>query len=431
MLGKLRPLRLVATVLLLAASTAAPLASYGASPGTAAPQTVSTNDEVLVQLAAKLGEPRHYCVDIPGYPFPNDISTYREAQWALETHSCKTGVPNQAAAIADQVVSRAGLRAGQLRFSRLNVCLEVSTFTDGTGVTVREDAPMIVNPCTKTPAQQIVLGADGRIHPAIDATKCLTVATNALEAGNRTRTELWYRRPMTFSTCTPGASARQVWAAVTPPRQDARPPAPAAPRKPPGALQQRWSVAEVPDDGVGAPVPDEIFIQSSNSLGEPRHFCVDVPGFPVTGDINNHREARWALEGHTCKTGVPNQDLATMDQLISRSALAKGQIRYARLNACLEISVVKNAFGRTSVWEDAPTLANPCSNTPAQRVVLGKDGRIRSAIDKSKCLTLYGEAFEAGNRTPGEPWYRRPLTFSTCAPAKHVRSSDSIAVRVT
>jgi hypothetical protein len=412
MVGRLRLL----IALLLVATSAVAFSTYGASPAKAAP---SAGDEVLVQLAAQLGEPRHYCVDIPGYPFPNDLSTYREALWALEAHTCKTGVPNQDAAFADQVVSLAGLQAGQIRFSRLNVCLEVSTFTDDTGVTVREDAPMIINPCTNTPAQQIVLAADGRVHPAIDATKCLTVATKALEAGNRTPTELWYRRPMTFSTCTAGASARQVWAAVTPPPQNATPPAPAEPRDPPGVLQQLWSVVGVPDDGVGAPVPDETFIQSSNSLGEPRHFCVDVPGFPVTGDINKHREAKWALEGHTCKTGIPNQDLATMDQMISRSALANGQLRYTRLNVCLEISVLTSASGAMSVWEDAPTLVNPCSSTPAQQVVLGKDGRIRSAIDKSKCLTLYGEPFEAGNRAPGEPWYRRLLTFSTCAPAKH------------
>lgn len=64
-------------------------------------------------------------------------------------------------------------------------------------------------------------------------------------------------------------------------------------------------------------------------------------------------------------------------------------------------------------------MVNPCSDTPAQQVVAGDDGRIRSALDETKCLTLFGEAFEAGNRAPGEPWYRRLLTFSTCADAKH------------
>lgn len=218
MLGTLR-LERICIAFLLVASSALAIATYGASPVRARLHRPSTRSSFnWLTSSANHG---NYCVDIPGYPFPDDISTYREAQWALEAHTCKTGVPNQDLAMLDQLIS---LEAGKIRFTRLDVCLEVSTFTDDTGVTVREAAPMIVNPCRNIPAQQIVLADDGRVHPVIDQTKCLTVATRALEAGDRAPGQPWYRRPMTFSTCEDSASDRQVWAAAT------RTPNPRAPR---------------------------------------------------------------------------------------------------------------------------------------------------------------------------------------------------------
>ncbi|MFP1629333.1 hypothetical protein ACLB9X_30115 [Streptomyces sp. 5K101] len=363
------------------------------------------SDEVLLRLKAKLGEPRRYCVDIPGYPSSRDIANHREAQWALEAHTCKVGVPNQDAAILDQVISRSGLADGEIRFSRTAACVDVTFLGNGF---LREDAPMVVNDCSDAASQDIMFGDDGRIRPRNAPDKCLTIGTRALEAGDRASGEHWYRRPLTFSTCD-DSSPRQVWETGRVP-VEARPYRPAEDRQAPSAEQQEWAVAPMPGDAGG----DEVLIQLATELGEPRHYCVDIPGYPSTLDIHQHREALWALEAHTCKTGIPNEDAALLDQATSRNAIAAGEIRFARLGACLEVSFYRDGIVR----EDSPMVVNDCSSEPKQDMIYGTDGRIRPALDPTKCLTVHGEAFEAGDRSAGEPWFRRPMTFTTCTPAR-------------
>jgi len=68
-----------------------------------------------------------------------------------------------------------------------------------------------------------------------------------------------------------------------------------------------------------------------------------------------------------------------------------------------------------TIREDAPTIVTTCADGPEQEFSLGDDGMIRTALDETKCLTVGEEAFEAGNREPGQPWYRRALSFSTCS----------------
>jgi hypothetical protein len=393
-----------------AASTGLVDSSGVAAAASSPPATSSTPDpqrqpdEVLLRLKAKLGEPRHYCLDIPGYPSTLDIANHREAQWALEAHTCKVGIPNQDAAILDQTISRSGLAMGQVRFSRLDACVDVTFLRT---LPLREDAPMVVNACSDVATQDLAFGEDGRIRPVQAPDKCLTIATLALEAGDRATGEHWYRRPLTFSSCDE-SSPRQVWETWRIP-VEARPYRPAEDRDPPSAEQQKWMVAPMPGDPGG----DEVLIQLAAELGEPRHYCVDIPGYPSTLDIHQHREALWALESHTCKTGIPNEDAALLDQAISTSGLAAGEIRFARLGVCMEVSFYRNGIVR----EDSPMVVNECSQEPKQDLVFGSDGRIRPALDPTKCLTVFGEAFEAGNRAPGQPWFRRPMTFTTCAPS--------------
>lgn len=405
---RLRSLGIAAAVALATTLLVASPALAESPADTAGPVQTTASDDVLIQLQAELGEPRHFCVDIPGFPISGNINNHREAQWALETHTCKTGVSNQELAISDQLISRADLSQGRIRFTLVDACLRVA----GPFAAVREDAPIVVDPCVGASQEGIVFGADGRIRPTLDPSKCLTAGEFAFEAGNRAPGQPWFRRALTFSTCEDGVADRQVWSVAEVPALDA--PAPVdVPRKPrPDAdpARQAWEVVSPPDNGLpGAPDADKAFIRLAEEIGEKRHFCVDIPGFPSSGNINNHREARWALETHSCKTDIENQNLFFSDQLISRASLEDNRLRFTLVNACLKI-----AFKGVPVREDAPVIVDPCTGAPEEEMVLGEDGRIRPIMDPTKCLTAGEEAFDAGSPAPGESFYRRQLTISTC-----------------
>jgi hypothetical protein len=175
---------------------------------------------------------------------------------------------------------------------------------------------------------------------------------------------------------------------------------------------------------VEAPTPsgDEVFIQSAAALDEPRHFCLDVPGFRRPGQqgLTGWR-TDWPLGVHTCKTQIPHAHAFFIDQLLSREALEDGQLRFTRLGVCLDIQNIDPAPGH--VREDAVVLMAECSQSPRQRFRLHANGQIRPQLDDTKCLTLGAETFEAGNRAPGEPWRRRDLSVSTCAATEGERQT--------
>jgi hypothetical protein len=99
---------------------------------------------------------------------------------------------------------------------------------------------------------------------------------------------------------------------------------------PPAARRIRRSIRTGPN-----PSSDEVLVHLTTKLGEPRHYCLDIPGYPATLDIDKHREAKWALEAHTCKLGIANQDAALLDMYISRAGLTDGRIKFSRLDACM------------------------------------------------------------------------------------------------
>jgi hypothetical protein len=175
-------------------------------------------DETFVQLGAVLGEPRHFCLDFPGFPASGDVTQYRESSWPIAVHTCKTGIEHANVATIDQLFSSSALlTGGHLRFSRLNVCVEALTFR-GANVPghqaedgIRQDAPLIAKPCADIAEQHFTIDAAGRIHPALDATKCLSVGVQAFEAGDRSPGQHWYRRDLQLSRCTAGAARNQRW----------------------------------------------------------------------------------------------------------------------------------------------------------------------------------------------------------------------------
>jgi hypothetical protein len=214
--GNMKPVRRAAFVAALM------LASAGRPQIPRQPDTLYARpsaDEAFVQLAARIGEPRGFCIDFPGFPASGDVTQYRESSWPIGVHTCKTGIDHANVATIDQLFSSSALSAadGRLRFSRLNVCVEALTFR-GASVPgheredgIRQDAPLVAKPCGDAVEQRFSIDAAGHIHPALDSTKCLSVGAQAFEAGDRSPGRHWYRRDLQLSRCTAGAARYQTW----------------------------------------------------------------------------------------------------------------------------------------------------------------------------------------------------------------------------
>ena len=174
-------------------------------------------DEVLLQLGDTLGNPPRYCLDIPGFGMIRSSFEGWKTEWPLETHTCKTELPKAHYFYDDQLVSRSDLHKakGQIRFSRFDKCAEIMKVGNETGV--REDAWVLLAPCNGSPRQQFELKSSGEIRPTLDTNKCLTVGTEAHEAGNKAPNEPWLQRAVTISTCSEAQSNRQKWLLTTPP----------------------------------------------------------------------------------------------------------------------------------------------------------------------------------------------------------------------
>jgi len=171
------------------------------------------------------------------------------------------------------------------------------------------------------------------------------------------------------------------------------------------------------------PSADEVMLQSAEELGEPRHFCADVPGFGVLSEGLAGWEPKWPMEVHTCKLGLPKSHYFFVDQLVSRRALIEsGQIRFPRLALCVEIHRT-GVSSETVVREDNLAILTPCSDSPRQRFDMNAKGELRARLDPAKCLTIGLEAHEAGNRAPGQPWLQRGLTISSCSAEKAPRQA--------
>jgi hypothetical protein len=178
---------------------------------------VPTADEAMLQLTDTLGNPPRYCLDIPGFGMIRSSFEGWKTDWPLETHTCKTELPKAHYFFVDQLISRQALQkpAGQIRFSRFDKCAEIMKV--GTEAAVREDAWVLLATCNDNPRQQFTLNASGQIRPVLDPNKCLTVGTEAHEAGNRGPNDPWYQRAVTISTCAAADSNRQTWRLTTPP----------------------------------------------------------------------------------------------------------------------------------------------------------------------------------------------------------------------
>lgn len=133
-------------------------------------------------------------------------------------------------------------------------------------------------------------------------------------------------------------------------------------------------------------------IQLLDPLDEPEFYCVDVPGFGRSLNLQG------ALTAHTCKPGAD-------DEMFLWDSPAPGQIAMPAYNLCMEAGGDKP--GSTLHLAD-------CSNGHLQKFRHDDYGQIRlheGSADDELCLTV---GSEAGEPTGGPSHLRRSLTLETC-----------------
>lgn len=136
-------------------------------------------------------------------------------------------------------------------------------------------------------------------------------------------------------------------------------------------------------------------IQLIDPLDEPEYYCVDVPGFGRSLNLQG------ALTAHTCKPGAD-------DEMFLFNSPAAGQISMPAYDLCVE----------ASGEEPGSTLQlAACSDAPSQRFRYDEYGHIRlepTTADSDLCLTV---GPEPGEPTGGPSHLRRTLTLETCGQA--------------
>jgi len=134
-------------------------------------------------------------------------------------------------------------------------------------------------------------------------------------------------------------------------------------------------------------------IQLLDPLDEPEFYCVDVPGFGRSLNLQG------ALTAHTCKPGAD-------DEMFQWDSPASGQISMPAYNLCLEAN-----------GDEAGTTLGlaECSDAPLQLFRYEENGRIRldqGTAEGELCLTV---GPEPGEPTGGPSHLRRTLTLETCS----------------
>ena len=134
-------------------------------------------------------------------------------------------------------------------------------------------------------------------------------------------------------------------------------------------------------------------IQLIDPLDEPEFYCVDVPGFGRSLNLQG------ALTAHTCKPGAD-------DEMFHWDSPASGQISMPAYDVCVEAS-----------GEEAGSTLQlaGCSDAALQQFRYDEKGRIllkQSTAEGELCLTV---GPEPGEPTGGPSHLRRTLTLETCS----------------
>ena len=163
-----------------------------------------------------------------------------------------------------------------------------------------------------------------------------------------------------------------------------QPPVPPPNEAPPTAADPPAVEAPQPTPAVG-------LIQLLDPLDEPEFYCVDVPGFGRSLNLQG------ALTAHTCKPGAD-------DEMFSLGHPLPGNIYMPAYSLCVQASRPE---------QGAELALAGCDDAPLQKFRLNEKGQIRKeqVSDLSLCLTV---ADGVGEPTGGPSHLRRDLTLEAC-----------------
>ena len=159
-----------------------------------------------------------------------------------------------------------------------------------------------------------------------------------------------------------------------------------------GTAQTTQGGAEEPE-----PPPSPTLIQLVDPLDEPEFYCVDVPGFRASLNLEG------ALTAHTCKP-------AADDELFTVGHPLAGNLYMPAYDRCVE------ADGAT---DGAELYLKACADEPLQRFSFN-DGQLRlepaagSARNTAYCMAVDADD---GQPTGGPSHLRRDLLLNRCADA--------------
>lgn len=134
----------------------------------------------------------------------------------------------------------------------------------------------------------------------------------------------------------------------------------------------------------------EGYIQLIDPLDEPEFYCVDVPGFGNSLNLDG------ALTAHTCKLGDAEDELFTFNTPL------EGNFYMDAYDLCMEVENLEAA---------SSLILNECSDSSAQIFLHTDVGQIQPSDDETLCVAV---SAEDGEPTGGPSHLRRDLSLQIC-----------------
>lgn len=155
---------------------------------------------------------------------------------------------------------------------------------------------------------------------------------------------------------------------------------------------------------AGQAAAEPRFLRSVEPLGDPRGYCLDVPGFGESLMLDG------AVQTHSCKYDRPG---FYVDELIERDS--QGRLHWTNYERCLAAAELEPGAVLESV---------ACDADAAHAWRLHDDARLTPARRPELCLTLSPERQYAGTDVMTVPAYSsRGVTLETCATAASHRQA--------
>ena len=147
---------------------------------------------IEIYLLDTLNDSRSYCIDMIGYKNDADPSK------SLQAHSCYS---YQGEISVDQGFDQTKIVNEEFYITHFEVCMEAEK--------IEKSSTLGLENCDKSDKQKFILQGDGRIHPKINLTLCLTVSENVREGGGGNPPHLI--RNLTLENCDDKILSRQKW----------------------------------------------------------------------------------------------------------------------------------------------------------------------------------------------------------------------------